>query len=89
MINNLIQDLTYNSRRLQVSELISNSFSLIHTHTHIYYEEPRYRYIDMHPGRKHPRQTHSARTSIRYKDTQSENMIGAKPPGFLIGTCIK
>ena len=40
MINNLIQDLTYNSRRLQVSELISNSFSLIHTrtqtHTHIY-----------------------------------------------------
>ena len=40
MINNLIQDLTYNSRKLQVSELISNSFSLIHTrtqtHTHIY-----------------------------------------------------
>ena len=31
---------------------------------------------------KDPGQNHSARTSIRYKTNQCENMIDAKPPGF-------
>ena len=37
----------------------------------------------IHLGRNHPTRTHSARTSIRYKTTQCENMIGAKPPRFV------
>ena len=36
----------------------------------------------IHPGRNHPMRTHSVQTSIRYKTTQFENMIGMKPPGF-------
>ena len=37
----------------------------------------------IHPGRNHSMQTHSARTSIRYKTNQCEDMISEKPPGFL------
>ena len=37
-----------------------------------------------HSGQNHPTGTHLARKSVRYKTTQCENMIGAKPPGFTL-----
>ena len=37
----------------------------------------------IHPGRNHSMRTHSARTSIRYKTNQCEDMISEKPPRFL------